>query len=942
MKNILKLFSLLFVLIFSTNSMAQQVPELPLDPEVRYGKLANGLTYYIRHNAEQKGLADFYIAQKVGAVQEEDSQRGLAHFLEHMCFNGSEHFPGSDDLVKYCESIGVKFGYNLNAYTACDETVYNISDVPVTPENVEGMFNILYDWAAGLTLPGEEIDKERGVIKEEWRMRNSGAMRIYERAFPLLMPGSRYAYRLPIGTMEVVENFPHQEIRDYYQKWYRPDLQGIIIVGDIDAVALEAKVKDVFGKIKMPENAAPYEFYPVPDNEQAIYVIDKDKELNRTSITIYFKHEPVPLEMRNTQVGVVMDLATTMICSMLNSRLEELSQKPECNFIGAGVGYNNMIVAKTVDAFNVNIMPKPGKDAEAVQEVMQEVLRAVRHGFTGSEKFRAQENLLSSVERLYQNRDKQKNETYVNWYVRHFLDNSPAMDIATTYQMYQQLLQNLPTEVYSQIIAQLAASTEKNFVFFAMYPEKDDVVVPSVETMKNAVNAAVNANLEAYVDNVKNEPLVPELPTKGSIVKEESADFGYTKWTLSNGANVYFRQTDFNDAQVLLRAESFGGMSLVKEADVMNARMVGSIMNSTGWGNFTSVELQKKLAGKQVSTSVSLGSTMEHISGNATPKDMRTLFELLYLHFQKPADDPDAYKNYMDYQRLQLANASKLPQKAWSDSISSTLYPGVARQRPFTMDDLDKMNYDEIKRIYTERFASAGDFNFYVTGAFNVDSLRLMVETYVASLPGVAKREKFVDLGIDARKGVIENRFFREMETPQAFLAQIWHGEKKYTLKDALTIGAFGDVLSQRYLKSIREDGGLSYSVQAQADLSYGEDEEYTLQIVCPFTPEKCDSVLLLMEIGIQDIAQKGVTDDELDKIKKFELKQYADNQRENAYWQNLIIEKVEWGKDGQKDYEKLINGLNSKDIQKFVNKTLLKKPNTSTIIMLPASLQQQ
>ena len=942
MKNIIKLFSLLVVLVFSTNMVAQQVPELPLDPAVRYGKLENGLTYYIRHNAEQKGLADFYIAQKVGAVQEEDNQRGLAHFLEHMCFNGSEHFPGSDDLVKYCESIGVKFGFNLNAYTACDETVYNISDVPVNAENVEGMFNILYDWAAGLTLPEAEIDKERGVIKEEWRMRNSGAMRIYERAFPVLMPGSRYGYRLPIGTMEVVENFPYQAIRDYYHKWYRPDLQGIIIVGDINVDELEAKVKDVFGKIKMPANAAPYEFYPVPDNEQAIYVIEKDKELRQPSISMYFKHEPVPVEVRNTQVGVVMDLATNLISFMLNARLEELSQKPECNFIGASVYYSNMIVAKTIDAFTVSIVPKPGKDAEAVQEVMQEVQRAVRHGFTGSEQFRAKESLLSRVERLYQNRDKQKNEMYVNMYVRHFLDNSPAMDIATTFEVYKQLLQNLPPELYSQLIAQLAASTEKNFVFFAMYPEKDDVVVPTVEVMKGAVKAATEANLEAYVDNVKNDPLVPELPKKGTIVKEEKVDFGYTKWTLSNGANVYFRQTDFNDAQVLLRAESFGGMSLVKEKDVMNARILREVMNSTGLGNFTSVELQKKLAGKQASTSVSLGETMEHISGNATPKDLRTLFELLYLRFQKPANDRDAYENFMNYQRTTLANASKLPQKAWSDSIQSTLYPGVDRMRAFTMEDLDNMSYERIKRIYSERFASAGDFNFYVTGAFNVDSLKLMVETYVASLPGCAKREQFKDLGIEPRNGVIENRFFREMETPQAFLAQIWHGDKKYTLKDALTIGAFGDVLSQRYLKSIREDGGLSYSVNAQADLSYGVNDEYSLQIVCPFTPEKCDSVLLLMQIGIQDIATKGVTDDELDKIKKFELKQFADSQRENAYWQNLIIEKVEWGKDGRKDYEKIINGLNSKDIQKFVKSTLLKKPNTSTIIMLPASLQQK
>ncbi len=941
MKNIFKIFSLLFALMFSANGVAQQMPELPLDPEVRYGKLANGLTYYIRHNAEQKGLADFYIAQKVGAVQEEDSQRGLAHFLEHMCFNGSEHFPGSDDLVKYCESIGVKFGYNLNAYTACDETVYNISDVPVTPGNVEGMFNILYDWAAGLTLPGEEIDKERGVIKEEWRMRNSGAMRIYERAFPLLMPGSRYGYRLPIGTMEVVENFPHQELRDYYEKWYRPDLQGIIIVGDINVDELEAKVKSVFGPIEMPENAAPYEFYPVPDNNEAIYVIEKDKELRQTSISIYFKQQPLPLELRNTQVGVATNLITSMVCSMLNARLEELAQKPGCSFIGASAYYDNMIVAKTIDAFTIGLVPKPGKDAEAVQEVMQEVQRAVRFGFTGGEKFRAQENLISSLERLYQNRDKQKNETHVDKFVRHFLDNTPAMDIATTYQVYKQFADALPLEAYSQTFAQLAASTDTNFVFFAMYPEKDDVVVPTVDAMKAAVAAAVNAELTPYVDNVKNEPLVPELPAKGSIVKEEPAAFGYTKWTLSNGANLYFRQTDFNDAQVLLRGESFGGISLVKEEDFLNARMMNNVMNAVGLGNFTAVELQKKLAGKQVSTSVSLGETMEHISGNAVPKDLRTLFELLYLRFQAPANDTDAYENFMTYQRTSLANAAKLPQKAWSDSIQSTVYPGVELHRAITLADLDKMSYDDMKRIYSERFASAGDFNFYVTGAFNLDSLRVMTETYLASLPGVAKREKYADLGIEARKGVVENRFFREMETPQAFLAQLWHGDKKYTLKDALTISAFGDVLSQRYLKSIREDGGLSYSVQAAASLDYGKDEEYSLQIVCPFTPEKCDSVLLLMQIGIQDIAEKGVTDEELDKIKKFELKQYADSQRENSYWQHLIVDMVEWGKDGHKDYEKLINGLNSKDIQKFVKKTLLKKPNTATIIMLPSTLQQ-
>lgn len=941
MKRLNFLWTLLLI-VFALPSVAQnRIQQFPLDPNVRYGKLENGLTYYIRHNAKQKGLANFYIAQKVGAVQEEDSQRGLAHFLEHMCFNGSNHFPGSDDLVKYCESIGVKFGANLNAYTASDETVYNINDVPVTPENVQNVMFILQDWANGLLLLEEEIDKERGVIKEEWRMRSSANMRMIERNLPTLYPGSRYGERLPIGTMEVIENFKYDELRQYYQKWYRPDLQGLIIVGDINVDEIEGKIKELFAGIKMPENPAPYEFYPVPDNTEPIYVIDKDKEMAQGVISIFFKKDILPIEMRNSQVEILTSLCQSMVTSMLNARLEELALKPECNFLYAGVSYGNYIMAKTKDALSLTVLAKPGQDAKAVAEAVAEVERAVRFGFTATEAFRAKEKIMSRIERLYDNRTKQDNEYYVQQYVRHFLDNTSAMDIEMEFPIWKQMTEMIPAETYSQYMKQLEAKVDTNFVLLGMYPEKEGVVVPTIAEIKQAVEAGKNAELAPYVDNVKDEPLISELPAKGKIVKESQVDFGYTKWTLSNGANVYFRNTDFNDAEVIMSATSHGGLTYVKDADIVNAKLTSDVMSSVGRGNFNYSELQKKLAGKQARIMAGIGKTTEFINGQSTPKDLRTLFELLHLSFCSPANDVDAYNNFISAMRTSLANAEKQPNTAFNDSIMSTIYPGNERMRSVNLKDLEQANYETIKRIYSERFMTAGDFDFYFTGAFNTDSLRQYVETYLASLPQLGKREKAKPSNNDMREGVVENRFYRQMETPQAFLLQAWHGKEKYSLKNALIVSTFGEILSQRYLKSIREDGGLSYSVNAGASLSFGgaDKDEYALQIVCPFTPEKCDSVLLLMKEGIEDIAKKGVTEEELDKVKKFKVKSFNDSQNQNGYWQQLIMQKATWNLDGQKDYVNLVNSVSSEDIMKFVNKYLLKHKNTTTVVMLPSTL---
>ncbi len=928
---------LFLLLLLAANPVsAQQIQQLPLDSAVRYGKLPNGLTYYVRHNALPEDRVCFYIAQKVGSVQEEDSQRGLAHFLEHMCFNGTEHFPGNA-LTKYCERIGVKFGQNLNAYTSTDETVYNINDVPVADDNIDSCLLILRDWAGGLTLAGEEIDKERGVIHEEWRMVNDAARRLFTRNMPKMLPGSRYAERMPIGTLEVIDNFKHDELRNYYHKWYRPDLQGIVIVGDIDPDKVEARIKEVFSDIKMPENAAKYEHYPVPDTPEAIYIIDKDKEQQQAVISYCYKYDPMPTELCNSFNFLIFNNLISTSCAMLNARLDELSKKEDCPFLYAGLNAGKFMgVAKTKEALELTILPKQGKDAEATRTAMQEIERVRRFGFTPTELARSKEAIESSIEKIYNNRDKQKHGFYIGQYVRHFLENHPAPGTEVEYGLYKQMLTHLSLDVYNKMLYELTASTDSNFVCYAVFPEKEGFAIPTAEALATAVAAAKTDELSPYVDKVKNEPLIAVLPAKGSIVKTAEASFGYTCWTLSNGARVYHKQTDFNNSQIMLTASSFGGKSLLPDSSLIATKLFGDVIGAGGMGNFTATELQKKLAAKQVGLSVGLGQLSERISGSATPKDLRTLFELLYLRFQEPLKDTDAYNSVIAIYKTSLENAEKKPETAFSDSIRATLYGHNPLLGRLTREELEHADYDEILRIYSERFASAGDFDFFFTGAFDVDSLRAFTEQYLAPLKGVEKRETFVDKKNYPVKGKVDNHFRRTMEVPQAFLAQIWTGTHPFSLKNQAIVNTLGSILDMRYVKSIREDAGFAYSVNAGAGTSYGIRDDYSLEISCPIKPEALDSVLLLIREGIENIARDGVTDEELAKVLAFEEKDYADSQKKNGYWMNLISQQVIWNKDLRTGYLEALRSVKSSDIRKFAKKVLLKQGNCVTVSMLP------
>lgn len=920
----------------------QKMPQLPLDPAVRTGQLDNGLTYFIRHNEMPKDRVNFYIAQKVGSVQEEESQRGLAHFLEHMCFNGTKNFPGNN-IIKYCERIGVKFGQNLNAYTSTDETVYNINDVPSTdPTNIDSCLLILHDWAGALLLEGEDIDKERGVIHEEWRMRTSAIMRILNRQLENIYPGSRYGRRMPIGLMEVVDNFPYDVLRAYYKKWYHPSLQGIIVVGDIDVDQVESKIKTLFADLEEPADAAPYELYPVPSNEQAIYIVDKDKEMESAGVEICFKNEPLPLELKNTPLELQMQVVNSVLAQVLNARLQEKAQEPDCPFLAAGCREGKFWISKTMNAFTLSVTPKPGMVTEALKAAFAEVERARQHGFLSTEVKRATDELVSRVEKQYENRDKQYNISYCQDYIHYFLERSAAPGIEVEYEFIQKMAQMLPAQALGQMLQQYTMSIDKDFVLLAYYPDDEKVKVNTPDEFKAVIEEVRNTQYEAFVDEVNNDPLILKMPKPVKIQKESEAPFGYTCWTLKNGARVFFKQTDFNASDITFTAYSRGGISLVPTSDVKNASMVGSVMGSTGIGAFSSTELEKKLAGKQVGCSVSLSELSENMSGSSTPKDLRTLFELVYLYFQGATEDQKGYDNMMASLRTQLENAEKNPMTAFSDSLQKVLMGENPRRfRPAHLADLEGIDYAEVRRIYNERFKNGGDFDFYFTGAINVDSLRLFTEQYLAPLRAQKKHEDFVDQHIDYLRGPVENIFQREMETPQANLIEFWHGKFPYSTANALAVDALGEILTQRYLKSIREDAGISYSVGARASLSYGLDDEYVMQIYCPVKPESMNEALRLMKVDLEDVAANGVKDEELNKVKEFKLKTYADNQKKNGYWQSLILAKNNWDKDNQAGYEEAVKALSSDQVKAFA-KHLIKEGNCRVVGILPTSTEEK
>ena len=937
MRNYKKLLvaALLFVAGAST-AMAQQMPAIPTDPDVKIGKLDNGLTYYIRHNAWPEQRAEFYIAQRVGSIQENDDQRGLAHFLEHMCFNGTENFKGND-IVKWCETIGVKFGRDLNAYTSIDQTVYNISNVPTTREGiVDSCLLILHDWADGLLLEAEEIDKERGVIHEEWRMRTSAQMRMLERDLPRLYPNSKYGYRMPIGLMEIIDNFKPEVLRAYYEKWYRPDNQAIIVVGDVDVDKVEQKIKNLFGSIKMPANPAAVVAENVPDNKEAIIVVDKDKEMQYSIVELMFKSDPIPDEIKENMQYLVINYMKNACLGMLNDRLAELAQKADCPFLQGSVDYGQYLLSKTKDAFEVSVLPKEGQTEAALKAAFIEARRAAQFGFTATEYQRYKSNFISQLDKQYSNKDKRFNSQFVNTYVQNYLAKEPIPSLDDYYQVMKQLAPALPLEAVNELMKGFFEDKDSNMVVLNFNQEKEGAVYPTEASLKKAIDEARATQIEAYVDNVKNEPLITTMPKAGKIQKEVAGKkFDYKELTLSNGAKVILKQTDLKKDQVILSGEGFGGSSLYGEADFANIKMFDDVIEASGLGNFSHTELEKALAGKIASASLSLSSDRAHISGSSTPADVETMLQLVYLYFTNINKDQESYDNMMKTTELMLKNKLLQPESVFSDSLSLTLTCHDKRQAPLATEDLKNVSYDRILQMAKEQTSNAAAFTFTIIGNYDEATIRPLIEKYLGALPSQKKIVKGKDVE-KLFKGEVINDFTRKMETPKAIAVMTWMNDKMdYSLLNVIRTSMVGQILTMIYTEKIREEASAAYSVAAQSGISRDDFRTLTqLLVYCPMKPEKGDIATKIMKEEVENLA-KSVDAEKLNKVKEYMLKDIDDQAKTNNYWLRQINRLRLFGVDTHTDYKATVQAQTPESIAAFMQE-FLKPGNRAEVIMLP------
>lgn len=919
-------------------AVAQQMqfPPLPVDKNVRIGQLDNGLTYYIRHNKLPENRAEFYIAQKVGSILEEPQQRGLAHFLEHMAFNGTKNFPGDDKglgVIPWCETVGIKFGTNLNAYTSIDETVYNISNAPIDRTGVlDSCLLILHDWSNYILLKDDEIDKERGVIREEWRSRNSGMLRVYTDLLPTIYQGDKYADCMPIGSIDVINNFPYKDIRDYYHKWYRPDLQGIVIVGDIDVDTVEAKLKAVFADVQKPVNPAERTYYPVADNKEPIVAIGTDKEVDDPSIEIYFKQDATPDSEKNNVGYLASQYMTSMISSMLDARLSELVQSANPPFTRASSDYSDFFVAKTKEAFALSASSKADGIETALKTLLQETERARRFGFTESEYARARANYLQSLESAYNEREKTKHGSYVREYVQNFLNGEPIPGIEAKYAMINQLAPNIPLQAMNMVMQQLVP--DSNQVVIIAGPAKEGLKYPTKEEVISLLKGMKDLDLQAYVDKVSDEPLMKEAPKGGKIISEKEGDiYGSTKLVLSNGVTVYVKKTDFKADEIRMKGTSLGGKSIFPDKDALNFAVMDNVIAVGGLGNFSQVDLTKVLAGKKVSVNAGLGATTENVFGTCSPKDFETMMQLTYLTFTAPRKDAEAFESFKNRMKAQLESAQANPLSSINDSLQKAMYnnhPRVVMMKPEMVDQID---YDRILEMYNDRFKDASDFTFYFVGNIDLETAKPLIAEYLGALPAINRKETFKDTKMSIRKGVYKNEYAKEQQTPTATIVFLYSGKAPYTLKNDILLSFATQVLDMVYTEEVREKEGGTYGVNCYGDLQKYPKEQLLLQIVFQTDPAKKDKLAGIVVDELKKLAAEGPSDVHLQKVKEYMLKKYADNQKENGYWMNNLNDYFYYGMDMTEGYTDIVNSITAKDIQKFVS-DLLKQGNEIEVTM--------
>lgn len=920
---------------FSVTAEAQapQLTPLVADTAVIRGTLPNGLTYIIRHNELPKGTAEFYIAQKVGATLEEDNQDGLAHFLEHMAFNGTKNFPGKG-IINYFESVGVKFGQNINAFTSQDKTVYNLSAVPTTnPGVVDSALLVLHDWSNFISLEGPEIDKERGVIREEWRTGNSAARRMYFAHIANTMPGTRYATRDVIGDTAVINNFSYDALRAYYHKWYRPDLQGIVIVGDVDAKAMEERIKTMWADVPAPVNPAERTYFPVEIKNEPVISIVTDKEATAASVQLQFRYLPVPSHVRNTEEYSVRSVIAELACSVFNIRMAELVHS------GApirGAALYDMPLTPTLNTWVAYVAPQNDKTAEAVELLMEEVEKFRRWGVNPGELQRAIEDMMKSMEDSYDNRNKVKNDEYVSDYYNCFLNDDVITAIAYDRDLLNRILPMISAEFVNSLIRQ-SLSVAPVLQVSAMEGDKG---LLTADGYKSLLAEMANRDLKPYEDEVIDTRLVDNEP-KGGKIKKWSDDkvYGGRIATLSNGIRVFMKPTTLADNQVLLGGWSHGGYSTIEMDNMTSASQASAICSQMGLGKFSVMELSKALTGKNASASTGIGLYTDGISGNCSKSNIEEMLQMVYLQFGEPRIDQAAYDAFMNRLKTRLANADKDPDNIFYDKLFKTMANGNKYScRITSYADIAPINMEDAVKTYKSRFSSARGFDFAIVGSFDIDSIAPLVAKWLGSLPTGKRATKAVARGAYKPQEDTTVDFGVEMSTRKVSNAIIYSHKCKFDRRENIVLGALEDVLSMRYLESVREDEGGSYGVGVQSFISREPDAEYTLLVMFDTDPERYDDLVPIIAKEIAEIAENGPRADDLDKVKKHLIKSHKDGLQENGTWLGLYGSLILYDQHSN-NYEEIVESISGDDLKAWA-KRILTEANVTKVIMRPSNAQ--